>query len=99
MDSLKEFQASGPEWSRGCESCRFGLAVAPEIIPALGLGEQRAVQMDEGMIEFCDCRAGFMYRQYLRKVLAALSMESRRSVLAHVTATRVPTIHFEGEPA
>ena len=99
MPLSSELQAEAPHWASGCESCQCGLVVAPEIIPALGLGEQRAVQMDEGMIEFCECRAGFMYRQYLRKTLNALGMETRRNIHTHVTAVRVPTIHMAGEPA
>lgn len=96
MASLNEFQVNGPEWAKGCEGCQFGLAVAPEIIPMFNLPEQRAVQMDEGLIEFCNCRAGFMYRQHLRKVLNGLSLESRKNIRAFVLAERVPTVHFEG---
>lgn len=97
--SLKEFQVDGaPHWATGCEGCQFGLAVAPEIVPMLQLPEQRAVQMDEGLIECCNCRAGFMYRQYLRKVFNGLGMEERKNIRHFVYAARVPTVHFEAQP-
>lgn len=97
--SLNEFQVSGPDWAKGCEGCQFGLAVAPEIVTMLQLHEQRAVQMDEGLIEFCDCRAGFMYRQYLRKVFNAMSMETKKNVRHFVLAAIVPTVRYESEAA
>lgn len=99
MDS-SSITTSGPEWAKGCEACINGLVVAPEIVPELNLAEGRAIQMDEGMIEFCNCRAGHMYRQYLRKVLGGLSLESRLNYRQFVLAARVPTIHAaEGVPA
>lgn len=98
MASLKEYQPSGPEWARGCESCEYGLVVAPEIAPLLNTSEGRAMQMDEGMIEFCNCRAGHMYRQYLRRVLNSLSWEARKYMREFVISARVPTVHYEAAP-
>lgn len=86
---------TGPEWARGCASCAFGIVAAPEIVPALPMYESRAVQAHEDMILFCDCKAGFLYRQCLRKVYAKLSMEERRKILAWVQAAVTPTVHFE----
>jgi hypothetical protein len=98
--SLNDYQIKGPAWAEGCENgCKYGLVVAPDILPMLMLNEQRAVQMDEGLIEFCTCKAGHMYRQYLRKVLKEMKVETRRNIYAHVTAARVPTIHYEAEAA
>lgn len=94
MDS-SSITASGPEWARGCEACEYGLVVAPEFVPMLNVSEGRAIQMDEGMIEFCNCRAGHMYRQYLRRVLTSINMESRRNYRHFVLAARVPTMHME----
>lgn len=96
MPSLSAYQIDGPEWAHGCEGCQYGLAVAPEIIRILTLAEQRAVQMDGGLIEFCNCRAGYMYRQYLRKVLSGLELQSRLNIRAIVLADQVPTIHLAG---
>lgn len=84
------------DWARGCPHCKFGIVAAPDIVPALPLHESRAVQAHEDMILFCDCRAGFMYRQCLRRIHSTISMETRRNILAHVNAA-MPSIH--GEPA
>lgn len=83
------------DWAFGCPKCKFGLAVAPAILPAISLYEGRAVQAAEQLLVFCECRAGHMYRQQLRKVYATLSMEQKRNVLAHIQAASVPTIHGE----
>lgn len=86
---------AGPEWSRGCPHCEFGLIVAPELrreLP-LNISEQRSAQDAAGMLIFCDCHAGQMYKQYLRGVYSALSMHSRRSFHEHITAANVPTVH------
>lgn len=92
---LKDFAETGPEWAHGCESCTYGLVVASEIIGTLTLSDQRAVQMDEGMIEFCECKAAFMYRQYLRKILAAMHIDTRKSYREHILAARVPSMHYD----
>lgn len=85
----------GPEWAHGCEACKCGIASGPNILPMFPLFEGRAVQAHEELILFCDCRAGFMYRQRLRKIYDGMSMELRRNVLAHVHAASVPTVHGE----
>lgn len=87
----------GPDWARGCKDCKFGIVAAPDIVPALPLHESRAVQANEDMILFCDCRAGFMYRQCLRRIYSSMSMESRQNIRAIVMAATTPTVH--GEPA
>lgn len=83
----------GPDWASGCGACAFGIVAAPDIVPALPLHESRAVQANEDMILFCDCRAGFMYRQQLRRVYNTLSMGSRQNIRAIVMAATVPSIH------
>lgn len=84
---------SGPEWAYGCEACTYGIVAAPAIVPVLPLSECRAVQAHEDMILFCDCRAGFLYRQYLRKVYSTLNMGSRQNITAIVLAANVPSVH------
>lgn len=81
-------------WANGCAKCKFGIATAPDILGAFPFVEGRAVQADEGLVEFCDCRAGFMHRQGLRKIYNTLSMELRRNVLEHISAL-TPTVHGE----
>lgn len=92
---IKEIADLGPEWARGCEACEFGLVVAPEIAPMLNTSEGRAIQMDEDMIEFCNCRAGHMYRQHLRRVLTGINLASRKNMREFVISARVPSIHLE----
>lgn len=84
---------AGPDWARGCPSCEFGIVVAPDILAAFPINESRAMQAAEQLVEFCDCRAGHMYRQNLRKHYNALNMETRRSILEHINAASVPTVH------
>lgn len=99
MALLSEFQVDGaPHWATGCESCQFGVVAAPEIVRVLNVSEGRAIQMDEGLIEFCECRAAHMYRQYLRRVLGGMSMETRRNMREFVLAANIPTIHLEPTP-
>lgn len=95
MDASSSLKDKAPAWASGCESCSHGIVAAPDIIPALPLYESRAVQAHEEMILFCDCRAGFMYRQCLRKIYSELSLETRRNVLAHIQAASVPSIRYE----
>lgn len=80
-------------WARGCENCKFGLTSDPGILAAFPISEGRAVQAAEGMITFCECKAGHLYRQHLRKVYNGLGMELRRGVLEHIAANSVPTVH------
>jgi hypothetical protein len=94
--SLNDYQVNGPDWAKGCEACEFGIVAAPPILGALPLHEQRAVAHAEEMILFCECRAAYMYRQYLRKLYNAMSIETRKNVYEHLMAARVPTVHFEG---
>lgn len=84
---------SGPEWASGCEACSYGIVAAPEIVSILPLSECRAVQAAEDMILFCDCRAGHMYRQGLRKVYAAINVHSKQNLRAIVLAAAIPTVH------
>lgn len=88
-------ELKGPEWAHGCEACQFGIVAAPDILPMFPLFEGRAVQAHEELILFCDCRAGHLHRQNLRKLYNGLSMELKRNILAHVQAASVPTVHGE----
>lgn len=82
-------------WARGCSKCKCGIVSGADILPALSLYEGRAVQAHEELLIFCDCRAGFMYRQNLRRIYSTLSMDTRRNVLAHISAASVPSIRYE----
>lgn len=56
----------GPEWAHGCEKCRFGIVFPTELSGADSLYMERLAQAVDGIVEFCDCKAGHMYRQHLR---------------------------------
>lgn len=91
----KDISEVAPEWSHGCQSCKFGIVSAPDILAAFPFYEGRAVQAHEDMIEFCTCRAGHMHRQCLRRRYNALSLETVRVVLEHIAANSVPSIRLE----
>lgn len=96
--NTKAITALGPDWAHGCAKCTYGLVDAPDILGMFPLAEGRAGQAAEDLLTFCDCRAGFLYRQYLRKVWAALSLTARANLREHVCAARVPSIHLEVTP-
>lgn len=84
------------QWAAGCSNCRYGLVAASDIVSSLPLHEGRAVQAAEDMLLFCDCRAGHLYRQFLRKVYATLSLTSRMNLREHVLAAMpAPSIRLE----
>lgn len=97
-------RTSHTHWGHGCQKCKYGLVNAPAILGAFPFYESRAVQAQEGLVEFCDCRAGHMYRQCLRKHYNALGWELRRLILDHIEIASMPTVHgvtaaTEQEPA
>lgn len=92
MDLSNDLKDKAPAWAFGCEACSYGIVAAPAIVSILPLSECRAVQANEDMILFCDCRAGFLYRQQLRRVYNTLSMSSRQNIRAIVLAA-MPNIH------
>lgn len=57
--------AKGPEWANGCEHCKFGIVLAPEITGAVEFYLERLVQAIDGDITFCSCQAGIYYRSAL----------------------------------
>jgi hypothetical protein len=84
-----------PPWACGCEHCEYGYVSAPALIGALTVAEQRAVGADEGLIVFCNCRAGHLNRQYLRKVHHGLLLEQKKNYRAVLLAALEPTIHYQ----
>lgn len=89
--------AGGPAWAYGCESCRYGLVNAPDVTGAVPIYEERTMHAADGLITFCNCQAGHMYRQHLRRWYSRMTDEYReylRGVMAaHVTT---PTMRYEG---
>lgn len=89
----KDISEVAPEWASGCENCQLGFVLAPDILSSFPLFEGRAVQAHEELILFCDCKAGHLYRQCLRKRYNDMGMELRRLVLEHIAVANVPTVH------
>ena len=62
------FDIYGPSWAKGCEICDYGL-ISPPPIEQIS-GEHyiiRVYQAQAGVLRFCTCKAGEMYRLYLRR--------------------------------
>lgn len=51
-----------PDWIDGCYKCSEGVIQAPPLPRREALYLERIAQMEAGEIEFCDCKAGRMYR-------------------------------------
>lgn len=69
---------TGNHWGRGCESCKFGLASAPELTGACETYLERLVQAIDGDLTFCTCQAGTRYRAYLLNRFQFLKEETRK---------------------
>lgn len=95
----KELKDIAPEWSKGCEHCEYGYEAAPDLIGALTTAEQRAVGAAEGLVLFCNCKAGHLNRQYLRRVYNALLPEQKQNYRSVLLAELTPSIHYERELA
>jgi hypothetical protein len=80
-------------WARGCDKCHCGITNDPGILAAFPINEGRAVQAADGMIEFCNCRAGHMYRQHARHTFSAMSGELRNNIREHIASVSVPSVH------
>lgn len=99
--------ASKAAWANGCEHCQFGIVRSAPLTNAVGLFEERAAQMARREVEFCDCRAGHMQRQYIRKVYRNLSQEDYARICKAIDtaaaailskdAVDAPTIHYESQ--
>lgn len=56
----------GPSWAAGCGLCAYGLIDPPPARIPAPLYVIRAIHLDKGYLEFCDCPAGQMQRRYLQ---------------------------------
>ncbi len=65
--------AGHPDWAYGCDKCRYGLIGAESADQLPGpLYLVRMYQASAGRFQFCDCQAGNMMRQFLRKTHTAV---------------------------
>lgn len=78
----------GPEWAHGCPNCKMGITNAMPLTGAINLVMERIIQMDDGLIEFCECRAGKAYHAYLFNKKQELIEEARRNPLMTEQAQR-----------
>lgn len=65
-------------WAIGCDKCSAGLR-GKLAVPAAAyrLWEVRYMQARAGLVWFCGCRAGLLYRQYLHKIEERLQVEDK----------------------
>ena len=68
----------GPSWALGCEKCTHGLISSVPLTGRDSIYMERMVQAIDGMVEFCDCQAGHMYRQFLRRQYKTVSALTAR---------------------
>lgn len=54
---------NSPKWAHGCDKCKFGIVDSMPLTRATDLMTERVVQMDLGLVQFCDCQAGQAYRR------------------------------------
>jgi hypothetical protein len=71
------FEAHAPDWASGCPKCRFGIVGSVPLVRSIPLFEERMIQAAMGTLQFCDCRAGMLYRQYLRRHYSKTTVEYR----------------------
>lgn len=100
----------GPEWASGCGQCRYGIVNYEEPRGGDSLYMERLVQAVDGALQFCECQAGNMLRQNLRRqytvvqaitvTLSGMEQSAGEMMLdqarRHVSE-RVPNIHWSGD--
>lgn len=79
-ESTLQEQATEMQWAQGCKECTFGIVSAQELTGAASLYLERMVQMIDGDIQFCLCKAGTRYRSALMNRRQALIEEARADV-------------------
>jgi hypothetical protein len=65
-------------WAVGCDKCKFGIAIAPELTRSCPLHLERLAQFIKSEIVFCDCQAGSRYKVYLLNLKQRLIEEARK---------------------
>ncbi len=76
--SVKAISDNGPEWAAGCDSCKYGIVLAPELTGACELYLERLVQAIAGDVTFCACQAGVRARANLLNRRQRLIGEARK---------------------
>jgi len=64
--------------AQGCEQCSYGLTNAPPISGIYPLYVERRILFDHGLLTFCSCRAGEMYKSYLVKASQKAKLEENK---------------------
>ena len=83
-----------PSWASGCDACKGGIVLAPELTGAVSLYLERLVQALDQDITFCTCRAGLAYRSSLlnrrMEILERAKREAKGSDMVS-TGTEIDT--------
>lgn len=99
--TLKEISTNGPEWAKGCPKCKFGVAASAPLTGADHLYFERLVQASDGDLTFCDCRAGLLAKQYMKRLYRQTTSQDLGTARYKVEAAResapAPTVHMESE--
>ena len=78
-----------PAWAAGCDACKGGIVLAPELTGAVSLYLERLVQALDQDITFCTCRAGLAYRSSLlnrrMEILERAKREAKGSMVSSGT--------------
>jgi len=79
MTRIKEYLPKEElnHWGRGCDKCKYGIVMAPELTGACSLHLERMVQALSKQIIFCECQAGTRYRVFLLNYRQKLIEEAR----------------------
>lgn len=97
--------AEAQEWANGCPTCEFGVAKHRPYTGAVSLYEEQVHQAAHHQLLPCTCRAGYMARQHMRKVYAAMTPEYRAWIAKRIEDAELaqmqeqavePTIRYEG---
>jgi len=83
-------------WALGCQQCKFGIVMAPELTGACSLHLERLVQAINQQIIFCECQAGRCYRVFLLNLRQRLIEEARKDkrMIASAAVSTHPEIEW-----
>jgi hypothetical protein len=73
---VKELTEVAPAWANGCSDCTYGIKQAPLPTRVVETYLERLVQATEDAITFCECKAGVMRRQQMRREYTRLLKET-----------------------
>jgi hypothetical protein len=69
---------SNLSWAQGCESCKCGIVIAPELTGAVALYAERLVHAVDRDVTFCTCKAGLLARQHMLRLYRERQAEAQQ---------------------